>query len=115
MGEVLWSRILQESMDIILLLRVLLSRKKLARFSNRYITRLKRRVDIQKSLHPSILQVKNHLTNAYCWYYKFKKYALNLIDSWIRYFADQKAKEKGIHQYGVYKSLVTWEKQRREG
>ena len=64
MRKVPWSRLLQESMDPILICRVILSRKKGARVSTRYITRLEIRVIIHKSLHPSIVQVKNYLTNA---------------------------------------------------
>ena len=66
-------------MNIILLYRVFLSRKKIALVSTRYITRLERRINIHNSLHPSIVQVENHLNVAYRQYYELKKDALNLI------------------------------------
>ena len=78
MGEVPWSRLLQESMDTILLCRVVLSRKKGSRISTRYITRLKIWFTIHNSLHPYIVQVENHLTIAYRRYHELKKDALNL-------------------------------------
>ena len=72
MGEVPWSRLLQECMGVILLWRVILSRKKLAIVSTWYITILERRVNIHNSLQPSIVQVENCLTNAYHQYYELK-------------------------------------------
>ena len=48
-------------------------KKKVSRVSNRYINRLEIRVNINNYLHPSILQLENHLTIAYCRYYEIKK------------------------------------------
>ena len=68
-------------MDTILLWGVFLSRKKLQRVSTRYINILEIRVNIHNSLHPSIVKVENHLTNAYCRYYGLKKDFLDLRES----------------------------------
>ena len=95
MGEVPWRRILQESMDTILLWRVILPRKKGTRVSTRYINRLERLVNIHNSLHPSTTQVKIYLTNAYLRYYDFKEDHLKLRKSWIRDLEDMKSKENG--------------------
>ena len=84
------------------------TKKKVSRFSTRYITRLERRINIHNSLHLSIVQVENHLTIAYCRYHEFKNDALKLIESWIRYIAALKSKENWENQYGINKSLVTW-------
>ena len=45
--------------------------KKGSRVSTRYITIMEIRVYIHNSLHPSIVQVENHLTVAYRWYHEF--------------------------------------------
>ena len=49
------------------------TKKKGARVIIRYITRLEIWVNIHNSLQPSILQVYNHPTIAYRWYYKLKR------------------------------------------
>ena len=99
-------------MDTILLWRVVLSIKKVARVSARYITRLEIWVNIQNYLSPSIVSVENNLTIAYLRYYKFKKYFLNQIESWLRDLTYLKAKENWGNQDVIYKSLMTREKQR---
>ena len=60
-------------------LESILIKKKRASVSTRYITRLERRVNIHNYLHPSIVQVENHLTIDYRRYCELKKDALKLI------------------------------------
>lgn len=115
MGEVPWSRVLQESMDTIKLWSVVLSRKKGTRVSTRYISRLEQKVHIKDSLQHPLPQVTRLLTQAYHRYYELKKNAAQLRESWLKDLAALKAKHHGGNQEGIYKSLLTREKQRRAG
>ena len=48
-----------------------------------YITRLEIRININNNLHPSIVQVDDHLTISYHQYYKLKMNAQNLREYWL--------------------------------
>ena len=112
MGEVAWSRTLQEAMDTIQLWKVVLSRKRGTRVSTRFISRLERRVDIVNSLHNSQTQVRIKLKEAYTRYYELKKDADKLREDWLQDLAAIQAKEQGGDQASRYKSLLQRERQR---